>query len=112
MSDVATSPVPAHPRRGLGMACLLGACLGFALITTFVFGVDHPNPAWGPDWRVRPLIVAPLAGAAGAGVAYYTFRLLVSWEWPRFLVWLVCGLGLLVALWMGTVVGLDGTMWN
>ncbi|MGB3802201.1 MAG: hypothetical protein WA952_20430 [Lewinella sp.] len=100
------------PGRGIARACLLGAALGLALISTFVFGVDNPKPEWGEYWRIRPLLVTPLVGAIGATVAYYTYHLLVRWGWPRMLVIIVCGLGVLVALWLGIILGLNGTLWN
>ena len=99
-------------KKQLLTATALGAALGLVLIMNFVFGEGQPDPAWGPNWRIRPLLVTPLVGAAGGAVAYATYYFLVSWGWPRWLVGVVCGLGMLVALWMGIVLGLVGTLWN
>src|SRR6187455_1317146 len=48
----------------------IGAVVGMAVICFFVFGVDHPDPSWGEYWRIRPLIVGPLAGAMGGALIY------------------------------------------
>ncbi len=44
---------------------LIGALAGLGIICFFVFSVDHPNPEWPQYWRVKPLLVTPLAGAIG-----------------------------------------------
>jgi membrane associated rhomboid family serine protease len=89
-----------------------GALIAFGVIALFVFTVDEPHPSWPENWRLRPLIITPLAGAAGA-VAAYLFQLLLSKSgWIRILIVFLSILGFLIALWMGIVLGLDGTLWN
>lgn len=43
----------------------LGAAIGFIIISFFVLSVDEPNPEWGKWWRIRPLVITPLATAFG-----------------------------------------------
>ena len=91
---------------------LFGLALGFVIISFFVFGVDSPNPDWGEYWRIRPLIVTPMAGAA-AGLFYHfmePMRRMGGWKKAAAIV--LCVLVYFVGLWMGIVLGLDGTMWN
>jgi hypothetical protein len=90
---------------------LVGAGIALLIISFFIFGSDNVNPEWGQYWRIRPLIVTPLAGAGGG--AFYAF---MSYQSSRgFNRTLAVSLGLLgyvVCLWMGIVLGLDGTMWD
>lgn len=91
---------------------LLGAFIGFLLISFLVFGVDHPDPNWPSFWRLRPLVVTPIAGAFGI-LAFYLIDILgVKGDWPKIFLAFLSTLLFLIALWLGTVLGLDGTMWN
>lgn len=91
---------------------VIGGLIAFALISFFVFGVDNPNPEWPDNWQIKPLILTPLAGMAGG----LFFHFLEGWRsksgWVGFASLLLSILGFLVALWMGTILGLNGTMWN
>lgn len=90
---------------------LIGAGVGFLLISLFVFGLDSPDPEWGKYWIIRPLIVTPLAGAVG-GAFYYFMDYQSSKGMNRTVAVLLSLVVFLVGLWMGTVLGLAGTMWN
>jgi hypothetical protein len=96
----------------LFLRMLLGALIGLGLISFMVFGVDHPNPDWPKYWRVRPLIVTPLAGAVGAAFFHFTSLMRYRTEWMRLLANIFSFLVFIIGLWMGTVLGLVGTMWN
>jgi hypothetical protein len=43
----------------------VGAGIALLVISFFVVGVEAPSSAWGTNWRIRPLLLTPLAGAAG-----------------------------------------------
>lgn len=95
----------------LAKPMLIGAGIGLLLISLFVFGVDNPNPEWPKLWRIKPLIVTPIAGAMGG--AFFSFMdHQASRGFNRTLAIIIGLFGFLVALWLGTVLGLDGTMWN
>jgi len=91
---------------------LIGALIGFGIISLFVFTVTNPNPEWGENWKVRPLIVTPLATA----LATLSFLLKNLFEpkrkWVKALVVLISTVGFAIGLWLGVVLGLDGTLWN
>jgi hypothetical protein len=90
---------------------LVGAAIALLVISFFVFGVDHPNPEWGSFWRIRPLIITPLAGAMGG--AFFAFMNYQSSRGFNKTVAILLGLVVyLIGLWLGTVLGLAGTMWN
>lgn len=91
---------------------LLGAAIALALIVLFLAGVDEPDPAWPRLWMLRPLLIVPMAGAAGG--AFYA--LLRPWRarggWIAVLAYVLSLLVFIIGLWLGAVLGLDGTLWN
>lgn len=90
---------------------LVGAGIALLVISFFVFGVDAPHPEWGKYWMVRPLIVTPLAGAIGG--AFYAFMEYQSSRgFNRTLAISLSIVVYIIGLWLGTVLGLAGTMWN
>jgi hypothetical protein len=99
-------PVP------LAKCMLIGAAVGLAAISLFVFGVDHPNPEWGTYWRVKPLLLTPAAGAL-CGFAFHIMECMHYHSgWNRAFTALLSVLICVVGLWMGIVLGLNGTMWD
>ena len=92
-------------------AMLIGGGIGLALISVFVFGVDNPNPAWPEHWQVRPLLVTPIAAAGGAAFFSFMQRLDLQGGW-KLLAVMIGIFGFVISLWLGTVLGLAGTMWN
>lgn len=91
---------------------LIGAGIGLVLISIFLMGVRDANPAWGKFWMIRPLIVVPIAGGA-AGLFYYLlagFRSKGSWE--KIIANILSLLVLFIALWLGSILGLAGTLWD
>ncbi|WP_017730518.1 hypothetical protein [Nafulsella turpanensis] len=90
---------------------LVGAGIALAVILFFVTGVDEAAPEWGKYWMIRPLIITPLAGAAGG--AFYAFMDYQSSRgFNRGLAIFLSVVVYCVGLWLGVVLGLDGTMWN
>lgn len=90
---------------------LVGAGIALIVISIFVFGVDEANPEWGKFWRIRPLIITPLAGAMGG--AFYSFMDYQSSRgFNRTIAILLSFVVYFVGLWLGVVLGLDGTMWD
>lgn len=107
-----SNATPFHFSASMVRRVLFGAALGLAVISFFIFRVSDDAPDWGPFWRVRPLIVTPLAGAC-AGMFYHLmdyFR--VQGGWKKILANIAALIVYIVGLWMGIVLGLVGTMWN
>lgn len=90
----------------------LGALIGFLIISFFVFGVDNPSPSWPVNWRIRPLIITPIAGAFGILSFYLSDILGTKNELVRVFLIFISSILFLISLWLGTVLGLVGTMWN
>lgn len=91
---------------------LSGAVIGLILISFFVFSVNNPDPDWGKYWRIRPLIITPLAGAFGMLSFYFKDFIHPQGKLAGALVLFFSFLAFFVALWLGTVLGLDGTLWD
>lgn len=91
---------------------LIGAVIGFIVISIFVFGVDNPNPAWGENWRVRPLIITPLVCALATQALFLKYLIRFETKIMNDLLYLFSFVLVFIGLWLGIILGLDGTMWN
>lgn len=89
----------------------IGLFVGSVLVSLLVFSVDSPDPAWGENWKIKPLLVTPLVGGI-AGLFYAFMEYLSKTGFNRTLALLLGMCGFLVILWMGLILGLDGTLWN
>ncbi len=109
---------PAHetnPERRYSLASrvLAGAVIGLALILWMLSTVKNARPEWGPYWMVRPLVMVPLAGALAGGCNFILFRfgVLIGIQ-NKWVAGVLSAIILLIGLWLGIIVGLDGTLWN
>lgn len=91
---------------------IIGGSIALILITTFLIGVKDPNPEWGKFWTARPLLIVPIAGAAGGALYYFMTSLYLKHRWQRTAMTILASIGFVIALWLGTVLGLAGTLWN
>lgn len=91
---------------------LQGATIALILIVLFLAGVDESKPEWGQLWMVRPLLIVPIAGAMGGLFFYFVEHPNFAGAWPKAIKIIIGAIGYLIALWLGTVLGLDGTLWN
>ncbi len=91
---------------------LVGALIGLILISIFLLGAGNPKPEWGKLWMIRPLIIVPLAGAMGGAFNYLVSQQNFQRGWVKALAMLLSLIVFLIGLWLGTVLGLDGTYWN
>ncbi len=98
--------------NSLNKRMLIGAGIGLLLISLFLAGVNHPNPAWGKFWMVRPLIIVPLAGAMGGLCNYFIFHFHGLFGVNKIIAALVSTLVFVIGLWLGIVLGLAGTLWH
>jgi hypothetical protein len=90
---------------------LAGALLGSLIISFFVLGVDAARPEWGRYWMLKPYIVTPLvAGLSALGSYLVIYKTLRSRSRAAALV--LSAVTYVVGLWMGIVLGLNGTLWD
>jgi hypothetical protein len=104
---------PIHA-ASVGKRMLQGAGIAFILIIVFLLNAGEPDPDWDwPKlWMIKPLIIVPAAGALG-GVFYYNMdHLRDQGGWRKTLANILSLLVYLIVLWLGTVLGLDGTWWD
>ena len=99
-----------HP-VSLSRIMLMGAAIGFILMFLFIYGVQA-KPEWSPYWKIRPLVVISFAGALGGFFYYQLDFLRVRGDWNILAANFVSPIIFLFGLWMGTVLGLNGTLWN
>lgn len=90
----------------------VGAAIGLSLISLFLLSAGEGNPEWGSFWMIQPLIVVPLAGAMGGLCHHFIlhFRSLVGAN--KAIAIFISLVVYVIGLWLGTVLGLAGTMWN
>lgn len=91
---------------------LIGAGIALVLISLFLLGVDEPNPDWPKLWMIRPLVVVSLAGAFGGFLNFHIDKRLNEGTWAKIAAIILSVIVYLFVLWMGSVLGLDGTLWN
>jgi uncharacterized membrane-anchored protein len=99
-------------RASLIKSALIGGGIALLIISFFVFMIDEPKPEWPKLWRVRPLIITPLAGAFGGVVYYFINNSYTKRGWKKLMVTLLAFIVFMILLWMGTIFGLDGTLWD
>jgi len=91
---------------------IIGAVINFLLISLFLAGADYRDPSWPALWFIRPLIIVPFAGAVGGIVFHLKDYIAQQLEWNKHVVTVLCLIIYVVGLWMGFVLGLDGTYWD
>ena len=91
---------------------LLGAAIGLLFISIFLYSVKNPNPNWGKFWMIRPLIIVPLAGAFGSLSFYLKDFIGSQSSWKNILAIIFSSMAFIFILWIGIILGLDGTLWN
>ncbi len=96
----------------LAKPLLVGGGIGLILISIFLSGVHDPNPAWGKLWMIRPLVIVPLAGAMGGLFYYFMRHLSATGSLNKSGAIVLSIVVYIIGLWLGTVLGLDGTLWD
>ena len=91
---------------------LIGAGIGLIVISFFVFGADEPKPEWGKLWMIKPLIMVPLAGAIGGEFYYFMDHLSSRGRLNKTVAIILSLIVFIIGLWLGIVLGLNGTMWD
>jgi hypothetical protein len=95
-----------------GKRMLHGAAIALILIGGFLLSAGEADPAWPKLWIMKPLIIVPLAGALG-GLFYYNLDpLRHQGGWRTVLAFILSLIVYLIVLWLGVVLGLNGTMWD
>ena len=99
-------PAPASKRM------LQGAAIGLILISFFLIGGQEANPEWSKAWMIKPLLIVPAAGALGGLFFYNMDHLRVQGGWREPFALVLSLIVFIIVLWLGIVLGLNGTMWD
>ncbi len=91
---------------------LTGGAVALIFIAIFLMGVDEADPSWPKYWKLKPFLMVPLAGAIGGTFYHFMGYLRTQGSWKKVLGFLLGIVGYLVILWLGTVLGLNGTLWD
>lgn len=90
---------------------LQGGVIALVLISLLVYSAgDHPE--WPSFWRLKPFVIVPISGALGGVFFYFMDHLRYQGGWVKTLANILSLLAFLVVLWLGTILALNGTMWN
>lgn len=89
----------------------VGAVIALIAILLFITGAET-QPEWPEFWRLKPLLITPLAGAFGGFLFYLANHLLQKAGLHKVAAVLLCMVGFFIVLWLGIVLGLNGTLWN
>ena len=111
MTQINTSTSSIH-QGSLVKRMLVGAGIGLLLISLFLLSAGEPNPEWGKLWMIRPLIIVPLAGAMGGLCNYFMVHFNSQVGLNKTIAVILSVIVFIIGLWLGIVLGLDGTMWN
>jgi hypothetical protein len=82
------------------------------LISFFLANAGDPDPAWPALWWIKPLLVVPVAGSFGGAFYHLMEDMRKPGLWRMVLAGFISLVGYVFTLWIGTVLGLNGTMWN
>lgn len=99
-------------QNSLTKRMLVGAGIGLLLISLFLLTAGKPNPAWPELWRIRPLIIVPLAGAMGGLCNHFIVHYHNLIGLNKTVAIILSVIIFIIGLWLGTVLGLDGTYWD
>lgn len=91
---------------------LQAAAVALFLIAAFLLSADYVNPEWSKYWMVKPLILTPMVASLGGVLYYYLDNLRTGSAKMQIIATVLGLLGFVFFLWMGFVLGLNGTFWN
>jgi len=97
----------------LAKRMLTVAGIGLVMISFFLISAGEPNPEWGQYWRLKPLVMVPLAGAMGGAFFYFMVNYLPHKHgWQKMIAVVLSVIVIIIGLWLGSVLGLNGTYWD
>ncbi len=96
----------------LAKRMIIGAAIGLLFISYFLISVDQPPASWGKFWMIQPLFMVPFAGAMGGLCNYFIMQYHERFGIHKVVAAIISVVVFLIGLWMGIVLGLNGTMWN
>ncbi|MDQ3141675.1 MAG: potassium transporter KefB [Bacteroidota bacterium] len=83
----------------LGKRMLQGAVIPLILIIVFLLSAGEPNPEWPALWRIKPLLIVPLAGAMGGIFFYFVEHLRYQGGWKNTLGIILSSIAYIIGIW-------------
>lgn len=111
MTDKNTSVAPPSLTT-LKKRAIIGAAIGLVLTFLFILSADKADSSWSKLWFIKPLMLTPFATAMGGAFFYYIEQLFFFNGWKKPLAIIIGLIGFVVSLWLGMVLGFNGTYWN
>lgn len=112
MSQVSNLKTEQSHISSLAKRMLIGGTIALILIVIFLLDVGEPDPRWPKLWYIRPLIVVPFTGSLGGLFYHYMDYLRYHGGWRKVLAFILSLIVYVMVIWAGSVLGLDGTLWN
>jgi hypothetical protein len=103
-----TQPQPVS----LAKRMMIGAGIGLTLIAFFLISAGEGNPEWGKYWMTQPLFMMAFAGAMGGLCNYIAMRYHSQFGLNKRVALFLSIVVFIIGLYMGFVLGLNGTYWN
>lgn len=91
---------------------ILGYLIALGIIISLLLSVNQPKPEWEKYWYVKPLIITPFVGSIGGLGFYFINTFDTQTNILKFFRIILSIIIFLFFLWIGTILGLDGTLWN
>lgn len=91
---------------------IIGWAIGFVFTALFIFSADKADASWSKLWFIKPFLLTPIATAMGGAFYYYVEQLFFFNGWKKPLAIIIGLVGFVVSLWLGMVLGFNGTYWN
>ncbi|HEY9117694.1 MAG TPA: hypothetical protein VIN11_07695 [Roseivirga sp.] len=91
---------------------LMGGLIGLMVTVLFIYSANDANPLWPSLWFVKPVILTPLLTTLGGAFFYYIESIFFTNAWNRPLALIIGFIAFIVSLWLGMVLGFNGTYWN
>jgi hypothetical protein len=99
-------------KNHLSIMIVFGFALALAFVGFIILSVDNPKPEWSDYWFVRPLLITPIIGGFGGASCYLINTVVIQNSFVKLLRILFSIIVFIFFIWIGTVLGLDGTLWN
>jgi len=96
----------------LGRRMVWGAIPATLLVIAFLWGAGSGDPNWSRYWMLRPLLIIPLAGAAGGAVYAFLDGMRIALHWNRSIILIFSFIIYFIGLWLSFVLGFAGTYWH
>ena len=99
-------------KRSFIKIVLLGFALGLFIASMLIHNVSFPKLSWGPNWYIKPMLVLSFVASIGSIPFYFANQYEASNHSKKILAYLGATLFLLFFIWIGIILGFDGTIWN